>query len=102
MQGALSPHILVTNQRPDIVVLWDDPKELLLIELTVPFECNISDAHKRKQDRYEALVHDLNETKYDVTYEAIEVGQRGLINKENKTRLKNILKNVVAVKTQKK
>ena len=41
----------------------------------------------RKIDRYKTLVQDLNETEYDTTYEAIEVGQRGLINKENKTRL---------------
>ena len=89
--GTIPPDILVTNQRPDIVIKWDDPKELLLIELTVPFECNIQDAHKRKIDRYESLVQDLNETDYDVTYVAIEVGQRGLINKENKIRLKHIL-----------
>ena len=34
--GTIPPHILVTNQRPDLVIFWDDPKELLLIELTVP------------------------------------------------------------------
>ena len=89
--GTIPPDILVTNQRPDIVIKWNDPKELLLIELTVPFECNIQDAHKRKIDRYESLVQDLNETDYDVTYVSIEVGQRGLINKENKIRLKHIL-----------
>ena len=82
--GTIPPHILVTNQRPDLVIVWDDPKELLLIELTVPFEGNISDAHNRKIDRYKTLVQDLNETEYNTTYEAIEVGQRGLINKENK------------------
>ena len=89
--GTIPPHILVTNQRPDLVIVWDDPKELLLIELTVPFEGNISDAHNRKIDRYKTLVQDLNETEYNTTYEAIEVGQRGLINKDNKTRLKQIL-----------
>ena len=91
--GTIPPHILVTNQCPDLVIVWDDPKELLLIELTVPFEGNIhvSDAHNRKIDRYKTLVQDLNETEYDTMYEAIKVGQRGLVNKENKTRLKQIL-----------
>ena len=46
-----------------------------LIELTVPFQSNITDAHKIKIDRYKALVQDFNETDYDTTYEAIEVGQ---------------------------
>ena len=89
--GTLPPHILVTNKRPDLVIVWEDPKQILLIELTVPFESNITDAHKRKIDRYKALVQDLNETDYDTIYEAIEVGQRGFIDKENKTRIKQIL-----------
>ena len=89
--GTIPPHILVTNKRPDLVIVWEDPKHILLIELTVPFESNITDAHKRKIDRYKALVQDLNETDYDTIYEAIEVGQRGFIDKENKTRIKQIL-----------
>ena len=89
--GTIPPHILVTNQRPDLVVVWDDPKQILVMELTVPFESNISDAHKRKIERYEKLIRDLGEVGYNVTYEAIEVGQRGLVDKENKTRIKRIL-----------
>ena len=89
--GTIPPHILITNKRPDLVIVWEDPKQILLIELTVPFESNITDAHKRKIDRYKALVQDLNETDYDTIYEAIEVGQRGFIDKENKTRIKQIL-----------
>ena len=26
--GTVPPHILVTNQRPDLDIVWDDPKEL--------------------------------------------------------------------------
>ena len=61
--GTIPPHILVTNKSPDLVIVWEDPKQILLIELTVPFESNITDAHKRKIDRYKALVQDLNETR---------------------------------------
>ena len=89
--GTIPPHILVTNQRPDLVMVWNDPKQIMLVELTVPFESNIKDAHSRKIDRYKALVQDLNETDYDTSYEAIEVGQRGFIDAENKTRIKQIL-----------
>ena len=39
----------------------------------------------------QGIVQDLNETDYDTTYEAmIEVEQRGFIDKENKTRIKQI------------
>ena len=51
--GTIPPHILVTAQRPDLVVIWEEPKKILLIELTVPFESNIPDTHKTKIERYE-------------------------------------------------
>ena len=60
--------------------------DVIFINYTFDF-----DAHKRKIDRYKALVQDLNETDYDTIYEAIEVGQRGFIDKENKTQIKQIL-----------
>ena len=63
-----------------------------MCELTVPFETNIDDAHKRKIDRYESLVHDIRQSEYEVTFEAVEIGQRGYVDKANKTRIKNILK----------
>ena len=34
-----------------LVIVWEDPKQILLIELTVPFESNITDARKRKIDK---------------------------------------------------
>ena len=90
--GTLPPHIVISTQRPDLVVIWEETKKILVCELTVPFETNIDDAHKRKIDRYESLVHDIRQSEYEVTFEAVEIGQRGYVDKANKTRIKNILK----------
>ena len=63
-------------------------KEIILIELSVPFEINIQDTHKRKLERYEKLINDLKGNGFKVFYYAIEVGSRGYIDKENVFRLK--------------
>ena len=39
--GTLPPDIVVTSNRPDIVLVDRDNKEILLAELTCPFETNI-------------------------------------------------------------
>ena len=90
--GTIPPHILVTSQRPDLVIIWESTKTILMIELTVPFETNIEDAHERKLQRYKDLTHDIRNNGYEVEYYAIEVGARGQITKDNKYRLKKFLK----------
>ena len=45
--------IALTDQRPDII-MWS-PTSIVLIELTVPFETNISGAVERKMDWYREL-----------------------------------------------
>ena len=40
-------------------MIWnEEEKEVHLVELTVPHEDNISSAHERKDNRYEALVEE--------------------------------------------
>ena len=90
--GTLPPHIVISTQRPDLVAVWEDEKHILLVELTVPFETNVDDAHKRKVERYEMLIQDIRESGYEVTFEAVEIGSRGHVDKANKNRLKDILK----------
>ena len=58
----------------------------------MPFETNVDDAHKRKVERYETLIQDIRESGYEVTFEAVEIGLRGHVDKANKNRLKDILK----------
>ena len=45
-----------------------------------------------KLKEYETLVLDIRQARYEVIFEAVEIGQRGQVDKANKTRLKNILK----------
>ena len=96
--------ILVTNLRPDLVILDRIGKSITLFELSVPFETNISASHLRKIERYEKLIQDLQNVGFKVSYYAFEIGSRGFISKDNASRLKSIFhqfstsKNVAEVK----
>ena len=48
--------IVTTSQRPDVVVWSDDARQVILLELTVPWEENFGDAEDRKYRRYEELI----------------------------------------------
>ena len=50
-----------TTKKPDLVIWNEEEKEVHLVELTVPHEDNISSAHERKDNRYEALVGECEE-----------------------------------------
>ena len=90
--GTIPPHILTTSQRPDLVIINEESKELTMVELTIPFETNLEAAHNRKVEKYNCLVHDIQEKGYTVSFYAVEVGVRGLVNRDNKQRIKQILK----------
>ena len=82
----------VTNLRPDITVQNKESKELCIIELSVPFEPYLDNAHTRKSDKYAPLVNDITDNGYTVSFYAIEIGSRGFINARNKSSLKSIHK----------
>ena len=46
----------MTAQRPDLVMMSDQRKEVLLVVLTVPWEDNLEHAHERKLAKYEELL----------------------------------------------
>ena len=52
--GTLPPDIVVTSNR--------DNKEILLAELTCPFETNIDNENARKTDKYSPLQSDIAST----------------------------------------
>jgi hypothetical protein len=83
--------ILVTKQKPDIVIINRQQKSITLFELSVPFETNIDTTHQRKVDRYTLLTTDLEQTGYKVNHIDFEVGSRGLITPTNKARLQQLL-----------
>ena len=80
-----------TTLRPDLVVLWRDLKQIMLVELTVPFETNFEASHQRKLDRYAQLIHGLESSGFVVIFVAIEIGCRGLVTGENTSRLIRVL-----------
>ena len=60
--GTIPPNVLPTAQKPDLVLYWPQEQNIVIIELTVPFECNTDQAHNHKTTKYEQLVSDINNT----------------------------------------
>ena len=48
--GTLPPHIITTAQRPDLVLVNEVDKVVILFELSVPWDSNIDTAHNYKQN----------------------------------------------------
>ena len=94
--GSIPPDIIVTNSRPDLVILdtATTPQTIYLCELTVCFEKagNFEAAHLRKKQRYAGLKSDLEEKGFTVYNLPFEVGSRGHISLENKSILGTIHK----------
>lgn len=68
-----------TGLRPDIVLHSQKAKEILLIELTVPYESRIEEAHAYKTEKYGELTGRLREAGFRTSVFAVEVGARGFI-----------------------
>ena len=92
IEFSIPPNILTTSQHLDLVIVDGTQKGILVMELTIPFEMNIKDAHSRKLERYGSLVVDLRSAGYKVELSCVEIGSRGLITNGNKTRIKTIFK----------
>ena len=89
--GTLPQDILATAQRPDLVILNRTTKEIVIFELTVPWDMNVETAHNFKQDKYASLVNDLSGSGYAVGLFCFEVSVRGQITASNRGRLKSFL-----------
>ena len=85
-----SPDILVTNLKPDLVIVNKTNKFVTLLELSVPFETNIENTHDRKVKRYQNLINDIEQSGYTVYYYLLEIGSQGFIDADNVKRLKSI------------
>jgi hypothetical protein len=85
------PEIFSTDQRPDIVIWSIKAKVVLMVELTVPSDENISAAQIRKTARYTNLSSDINSTtKWNSTIITIEVGARGFVARSMSSFLRRI------------
>ena len=68
-----------TTRRPDLVVWHEEEKMVHLVELTVPHEDNLQDAHHRKLSRYKELVEECEEMGWKTAHYPVEVGCRGFV-----------------------
>ena len=89
--GTLPPHITVTSSRCDLVIIDSSstPSTVYLLELTVSFERpgNMEAAYQRKYERYTALSEDIKAAGFNCKNIPFEVGSRGHLTLENKSKL---------------
>ena len=90
--GTIPSDIVVTVERPDIVIIDRKERVVEIGELTVPFEPNLESARKRKEEKYAYLVADIESKGFKCTLTCFEVGSRGLITKDNKRRINRLMK----------
>jgi hypothetical protein len=64
--------------RPDMVLSSESSRTLVMVELTVPYESNMSESHEFKLAKYEGLTSDIRKQGYKTLLFAVEVGARGL------------------------
>ncbi|KAI7802934.1 polyprotein, partial [Triplophysa rosa] len=70
-------HIVETTLRPDIVLFSDARKQVVLLELTVPWEVRMEEANERKRAKYADLVEKCRTRGWRAQCVPIEVGCRG-------------------------
>ena len=78
-KGSYPDLIKRTQLRPDIVLHSKAGKTMYLIELTVPYECRIEEAHHYKTEKYADLAKELRASGYKIKVFAVEVGARGFV-----------------------
>ena len=88
--GVIPPHILVTNLKPDLFLVNEASRLVVIVELTCPWDSNVDSAHNFKQEKYSPLVADLSRH-YRVRYYPVEVSVRGQVTKGNKSRFKSFI-----------
>ena len=85
--GTIPPDVLVTQSRPDLVLLNRNEKTICLLELTCSFERNAEAANLRKSLRYTTLKNDLEDSGYKCLLVPFEVGSRGYISSATKSNI---------------
>ena len=87
--GTLPPSLVVSNLKPDIVVMDKTKKTAEIFELTCPSESRIDISNKLKFEKYEHFVTDITNFKASVI--PFEIGSNtGFISSRNRATLKKI------------
>ena len=86
--GTVPTDVLVTGDRPDVVIIDREKKTCNIFELTVPYdvETNINAAQLRKKNKYAYFLTDVTSLAPTVT--PFEVATRGFVSTQNRDRLK--------------
>ncbi|KAJ7993819.1 hypothetical protein DPEC_G00258670 [Dallia pectoralis] len=66
-------------KRPDIVLWSQATRQVALIELTVPWEERIEEAHERKLGKYQSLISESQQAGWRAWNLPVEVGCRGFL-----------------------
>ena len=78
-QLVFPPEIAVLRLRPDIVMWSGSTRNLIIIELTVPWEERMEEANERKREKYQDLVDECKEKGWKTWCWPIEVGSVDLL-----------------------
>lgn len=70
-------NILATSLRPDVVATSESTKQVVPVELTVPWEDRLEEANERKRSKYAELVTECRIKGWKARCEPVEVGCRG-------------------------
>jgi hypothetical protein len=89
-QSTIPSSVHQTSQRPDIVLYSASSRTMVMLELTVPMDRNIVDAHIKKINRYENLHQEITDLNWETYNFAIEVGASGLISSFFKSAMKQL------------
>jgi hypothetical protein len=89
-RGTYPEVIRATNLRPDVVLASDSSRTVVVIELTVPYETNMSESHEYKSAKYEGLLQQLRQAGYRTHMFPVEVGARGLAGASTYSLLKKL------------
>ncbi|KAL1448886.1 hypothetical protein WDU94_000137 [Cyamophila willieti] len=76
--------------KPDLLLLSDKLKYMLIVELTIPWDFNMVRQSNSKAKKYRTLIRDLNAKKYNVHFFTIEVGLTGNVGTDLEVLFKQI------------
>ena len=85
--GGSIPYVLVTNLKPGSVIVNEPKREVIIFELTCPWDANVARSHSYKENKYAPLVADLSQ-RYTTFLFSVEISVCGQITGDNKKRLK--------------
>jgi len=78
-EGTFPSDIAITNLRPDVVIWSPSQRQVILGELTVPWEDNMQEAYERKYTRYAELKADCTRRGWCTFCYPFEIGCRGFV-----------------------